>query len=58
MQGLTLALSEEELLKTAKELRTQVRKLAGLECDWEKASPKMKTWYLMLARRAEGLEVH
>lgn len=47
---------EEDLVQTAKELRAGVRKLAGLGLDWEKASREMRAWYMMLAKRAEGLE--
>lgn len=51
-----MSLSENDLLETAKEIRKQVRARAGLELDWDKASPAMRAWYLMLARRAEGVE--
>lgn len=49
-------LREEDLVQTAKEFRTQIRARAGLRCDWNKASKEMQAWYLLLARRAEGLE--
>ncbi len=51
-----MPLSETDLLQTAKELRGQIRRRAGLALDWEKASREMQAWYLLLARRAEGLE--
>ena len=47
---------EADLLATAKELRSQIRTRAGLEGGWEKASTEMQSFYLMLARRVEGLE--
>jgi len=47
---------EEDIVQTAKEIRRDMRRLAGLALDWEKASPAMKAWYLMLAKRAESLE--
>ena len=47
---------EADLLATAKELRSQVRSRAGLEGDWPRASAEMQQFYLMLARRIEGLE--
>jgi hypothetical protein len=49
-------LREEDVIQTAKEIRRDVRRLAGLELDWEKAGAEMRAWYIMLARRAEGLE--
>jgi len=52
-----VSLSEQALLDTAKELRAQVRQQAGLQADWNKITPEMKAWYLMLARRAEGVEL-
>lgn len=52
-----MSLSESALLDTAKELRAQIRGRAGLKCDWDKADSSMRAWYMMLARRAEGLEV-
>ena len=51
-----MALSERDLLDTARELRAQVRARAGLPANWEQASEAMRGWYLMLARRAEGME--
>ena len=51
-----MALSEKDLLDTARELRAQIRARAGLPAAWEKASAAMRDWYLHLARRAEGLE--
>lgn len=51
-----MSLREEDIVQTAKALRMQVRQLAGLQCDWERASNEMRAWYLMLAKRAEGLE--
>jgi hypothetical protein len=51
-----MALSERDLLDTARELRAQVRARAGLAADWEQASAAMRDWYLRLARRAEGME--
>jgi hypothetical protein len=51
-----MPLSESELWQTAKELRAQVRQRAGLATNWEKMSEGMRAWYLLLARRAEGLE--
>ncbi len=47
---------EADLLATAKELRSQIRLRAGLEADWNRATLEMQNFYLMLARRAEGLE--
>jgi hypothetical protein len=47
---------EADLLATAKELRSQIRQRAGLEAAWERASVEMQNFYLMLARRVEGLE--
>lgn len=47
---------EEEIVATAKELHRMVRGLANLPADWAKQSEGMKRWYMMLARRAEGLE--
>lgn len=48
--------SVRELVETAKEIRKMVRGLAGLSEDWEKATSEMQSWYLMLAKRAEGIE--
>lgn len=47
---------EADLLATAKELRSQIRTRAGLDGSWEKASHEMQQFYLVLARRVEGLE--
>ena len=48
---------EEDLLATAKELRQQIRSRAGLDgWPWERASKDMQSFYLVLARRIEGLE--
>ena len=47
---------ETDLLATAKELRSQIRTRAGLDADWQKATYEMQQFYLMLARRAEGLK--
>ena len=43
----------EELLETAQAIRAHVRSRAGLEANWELASPGMREWYFRLARRAE-----
>jgi hypothetical protein len=47
---------EEDLLATAKELRSQIRSRCGLDAHWERASKDMQSFYLVLARRIEGLE--
>jgi hypothetical protein len=47
---------EADLLATAKELRNQIRIRCGLDASWNKASVEMQNFYLMLARRIEGLE--
>ena len=47
---------EADLLATAKELRSQIRTRCGLDANWNKASLEMQNFYLMLARRVEGLE--
>ena len=47
---------EADLLATAKELRSQIRTRCKLDPSWEKASHEMQQFYLMLARRVEGLE--
>jgi hypothetical protein len=47
---------EADLLAAAKELRSQIRQRAGLSTDWNKASREMQDFYLMLARRVEGVE--
>lgn len=47
---------EEELVATAKEIYRMIRELARLPVDWNKQPESMKRWYMMLARRAEGLE--
>lgn len=47
---------EEEIVATAKEIYRLVREVAKLPADWQKQSESMKRWYMMLARRAEGLE--
>jgi hypothetical protein len=49
-------MKQADLLETAKELRTQVRAKAGLLPLWDDASQSMQDFYLMLARRAEGLD--
>ena len=49
-------LRDADIVATAKELRSMVRKTAGLDTDWDKADAGMKAWYIMLAKRAEGLE--
>jgi len=51
-----MSLSERDLLETARELRSQVRARAGLPAAWEQASESMQNWYVLLAKRAEGLE--
>ena len=51
-----MSLSERDLLDTARELRSQVRARAGLSAAWEQASEAMRNWYVLLAKRAEGLE--
>ena len=51
-----MALSEKDLLDTARELRAQVRGRAGLPAAWDRASESMRNWYVLLALRAEGLE--
>jgi hypothetical protein len=50
-----MPLSEKELLVAAQELRAQVRQRAGLSADWERASPGMREWYLMLAKRTDSV---
>jgi hypothetical protein len=47
---------DSDLLATAKELRSQIRQRCNLNADWNKASLEMQNFYLMLARRIEGLE--
>ena len=49
-------MKEADLLATAKELRSQIRLRCGLDPDWSKASPDLQQFYLLLARRVEGLE--
>ena len=46
---------EADILATAQELRSQIRLRAGLANNWPLISEELRQFYLMLARRTEGV---
>ena len=42
---------DAKLEQAARNFRANVRKKAGLEIDWDKASESMRDWYRGLARK-------